>query len=206
MTMNVVAIDGPVGSGKSTVARALADALDWRFLDTGAMYRAVTCEALRHGSNLDDDHVLGELAESLEIETSPRVTVNGRDVHDELRTAATNAAVSHVAVLPSVRRAMVHQQRAFAQRHPEGVVVEGRDITTVVFPDARLKIFLTASLDARTLRRHDEDAASIQRRDEIDSAREHSPLRQADDAMMVDTTEKSVTDVVEEILACLLHI
>jgi cytidylate kinase len=133
------------------------------------------------------------------------VSVDGRDVHDEIRSARTNSAVSHVAVLPRVRNAMVHQQRAFAQRHAEGVVVEGRDITTVVFPDARLKIFLTASLDERTRRRGDEDAASIQRRDEIDSAREISPLRQAEDAMMLDTTNKSVHEVVEEILACLSH-
>ncbi len=203
MTLNVVAIDGPVGSGKSTVARALADALGWKFLDTGAMYRAVTAESLRLGLNLDDNEAVGELSESLEIETVPRVSVNGRDVHDELRSATTNLSVSHVAVLPRVRSAMVLQQRRFAERHPEGVVVEGRDIATVVFPDARLKIFLTASIDARTQRRGDEDAASIQRRDAIDSAREHSPLRQADDAMMVDTTNKAVTEVVEEILACL---
>ncbi len=203
MTLNVVAIDGPVGSGKSTLARALAHALGWEFLDTGAMYRALTCESLHRGLDLDNDDVLGELAESVQIETVPRVTIDGRDVHDELRTARTNAAVSHVAVLPRVRSAMVHQQRAFAQRHAHGVVVEGRDITTVVFPDARLKIFLTASLDERTRRRGDEDAASIQRRDEIDSAREISPLRQAEDAMMVDTTDRSVSEVVEEILACL---
>jgi cytidylate kinase len=201
-----VAIDGPVGSGKSTVARSLAAALGWQFLDTGAMYRAVTVEARRRGLELSDAERVGELAESVVIETVPRVTVDGHDVEDELRTPDTNAGVSVVATLPRVRAAMVAQQRAFARRHAEGIVVEGRDITTVVFPDARLKVFLTASLEERTRRRGDEDEVSIRRRDAIDSGRAISPLRQADDARIVDTTGRTVVDVVEEILRCLTAI
>ncbi len=200
---NVIAIDGPVGSGKSTVARSLAARLGWSFLDTGAMYRAVTLAAQRAGLNLDDDDLIGELAEASQIETLPVVTLNGEDVTDSLRTPNVNAGVSHVAALARVRRALVQQQQRFAQQHPAGVVVEGRDITTVVFPDARLKVFLTASEDERARRRGDEGAHSVRRRDEIDTGRDTSPLRIADDAKMVDTTGRSVEDVVEEILGWL---
>ena len=203
MTLNVVAIDGPVGSGKSTVARELARELGWSFLDTGAMYRAVTVAARRRGIDVHDEGALGDLAESVTVETLPNVTVDGVGVDGELRTPETNQAVSIVAAQARVRAAMVRQQRLFAERQAVGTVVEGRDITTVVFPDARLKIFLTASLDERTRRRGDEDAASVARRDEIDANRDVSPLRQSDDAKMVDTTGRTVHDVVEEILTWL---
>jgi cytidylate kinase len=203
MTLNVVAIDGPVGSGKSTVARALAKALEWSFLDTGAMYRAITVEARRRGIDPHDVDAVGDLAERADIETLPKVTVDGNDVSEELRSSATNESVSVVAAQPRVRAAMVDQQRKFAARQPNGTVVEGRDITTVVFPDARLKVFLTASVEERTRRRGDEDASSIRRRDEIDATRAVSPLRHAQDAKMIDTTGRSVDDVVREILTWL---
>ena len=203
MTVNVIAIDGPVGSGKSTVARALASKLNWSFLDTGAMYRALTVEAFERGLDLADEEQLDTLAREAQITTLPRVVVNGRDVTNLLRTEQINRGVSIVAAQARVRTAMVRQQREFALTQPRGTVVEGRDITTVVFPDARLKIFLTATLSERTRRRVDEDEISIQRRDATDSEREISPLRQAADAKIVDTTGRSVDDVVKEILLCL---
>jgi 1-acyl-sn-glycerol-3-phosphate acyltransferase len=134
MTLEVVAIDGPAGSGKSSVARALATALAWSYLDTGAMYRAVTVVALREGADLHDPDRLGALAETLVIETLPFVSANGVNVEGDLRTSDVNRAVSLIAAVPRVRAAMVLQQRSFAARQKLGTVVEGRDITTVVFP------------------------------------------------------------------------
>jgi len=199
----VIAIDGPAGSGKSTVARAVAHALGWSFLDTGAMYRAVTVEALDRGLDLTDEVALGELAESLTLTTLPRVTVNGRDVEDEIRTDQVNAGVSIVAANPLVRRSMVSRQRELAAALPGGSVVEGRDIATVVFPSATLKVFLTATLEERAQRRGEEGVDSVARRDDADSTREASPLRQARDSYVLDTTGRSVDDVVEEIIRCL---
>jgi CMP/dCMP kinase len=203
MSSLIIAIDGPAGSGKSTTAKAVARQLGWSFLDTGAMYRAVTAEALRLNFPLSDEEGLGDFANKLEIHTLPRVTVNGRDVEDEIRSDLINQNVSIVASNAAVRSAMVSRQRDFAYSQPIGTVVEGRDITTVVFPDATLKVFLTASLEERAKRRGEEGAESLARRDEVDSSREASPLRQAEDAIVVDTTGKSVDQVVEEIISCL---
>ena len=203
MTTDIVAIDGPAGSGKSTVARALAERLGWSVLDTGAMYRAVTSEALHRGIDPDDADALALVAQTARISTRPRVTINDRDVHDEIRSDAVNIAVSVVAANPAVRAAMVDRQRLVAAQETGGLVVEGRDITTVVFPDARVKIFLTASLDERARRRGDEGHESVARRDRADSSRETSPLRQADDAIALDPTGLSVDQVVEEIVRCL---
>ncbi|MGH9020451.1 MAG: (d)CMP kinase [Acidimicrobiales bacterium] len=203
MSERVVAIDGPAGSGKSTVARALAQRLGWAFLDTGAMYRAVTCEVLARGIDPHDAAAVEGVAAGVVVETRPRVRVNGRDVEDEIRTDAVNVAVSAVAANPGVRASMVERQRAWADAEPVGTVVEGRDITTVVFPAATLKVFLTASAAERAQRRGDESAESIARRDEADVTRAASPLRQADDALVVDTTGRRVDDVVEEIYECL---
>ncbi len=203
MSVPVIAIDGPAGSGKSTVARGVAQTLGWSFLDTGAMYRAVACEALFKGLEIHDEVAVATLADQSEITTLPRVTINGRDVEDEIRTPAINEAVSVVAAQPLVRRAMVSRQRAWAASQSEGTVVEGRDITTVVFPDATLKVFLTASIEERARRRGDESASSVARRDEADSNRTNSPLRQAPDALFVDTTGRAVDEVVKEIVACL---
>lgn len=203
MNLPVVAIDGPAGSGKSTVARVLAATLGWSFLDTGAMYRAVTCEALLRGIEITNERALGDLAETLTLTTLPRVQVNGRDVEEEIRSEHVNTAVSVVAANALVRASMVRRQREWAAAQPVGTVVEGRDITTVVFPDATLKIFLTASLDERARRRGDESAASVARRDDVDSSRAASPLRQATDALLVDTTDRTVDEVVGEIMQCL---
>jgi cytidylate kinase len=201
----VIAIDGPAGSGKSTVARAVAALLGWSFLDTGAMYRAVTCEALARGVDVTDDAALAAIADSVTLTTLPRVTVNGRDVEDEIRSDAVNVAVSVVAANPAVRASMVERQRELAAAQPLGTVVEGRDITTVVFPHAPVKIFLTASLEERARRRGDEGEDSVSRRDEADSTRVASPLRQADDALVLDTTGRDVDDVAREIVQWLKH-
>jgi len=206
MTQKIIAIDGPAGSGKSTVARALASALGWAFLDTGAMYRAVTCEALDQGVDVNDQSAVAALAASLRLTTLPRVTVNGRDVEEEIRTDRVNAAVSVVAANALVRATMVARQRQWAAEQPLDTVVEGRDITTVVFPEATLKVFLTASLEERARRRGDEGEASVARRDEADTNRDASPLRQADDALVLDTTGRAVDEVVGEIITCLTNL
>ncbi|HQU25687.1 MAG TPA: (d)CMP kinase [Acidimicrobiales bacterium] len=203
MSDQVIAIDGPAGSGKSSVARALAAALGWSFLDTGAMYRAVTVAALDRGVSPGDVGAVAALARTAAIETLPRVVIDGRDVEDAIRTERVNEAVSIVAANPEVRSQMVERQRAFAARQPEGTVVEGRDITTVVFPNATVKVFLTASLEERARRRGEEGAASVARRDEADTSRDASPLRQAPDALVLDTTGRTVEEVVEEIRAWL---
>lgn len=206
MSSNVIAIDGPAGSGKSTVAKGVAEALGWAFLDTGAMYRAVTCEALARGIDVYDEDAMSELAKGVTLTTLPRVSVNGRDVEDEIRSDPVNVAVSVVAANPMVREAMVNRQREFASLEERGTVVEGRDITTVVFPEATLKVYLTASLEERERRRGEEVEGSVARRDQADSTRETSPLRQADDAVVLDTTGRTVEDVVGEIIQCLKNI
>ena len=201
----IIAIDGPAGSGKSTVARAVAQRLGWSFLDTGAMYRALTLEALVRGVNVHDDDAVATLAREVELTTLPEVRVNGRDVGELIRTDEVNEAVSTVAANARVRATMVERQRQLAAEQPVGTVVEGRDITTVVFPDATLKVYLTASLEERQRRRGDEGAESVARRDVADSTRVASPLRQADDALVLDTTGRDVDDVVGEIIECLMN-
>ena len=201
----VIAIDGPAGSGKSTVARAVAALLGWSFLDTGAMYRAVTCEAIFRGIDVHDEAAVAAVADSVTLTTLPRVSVNGRDVEDEIRSDEINEAVSVVAANPEVRASMVARQRELAAAQPLGTVVEGRDIATVVFPHAPVKIFLTASLEERARRRGDEGEVSVARRDEADSTRVASPLRQADDALVLDTTGRDVDDVAQEIVQWLKH-
>lgn len=202
MTTDIIAIDGPAGSGKSTVAKAVASRLHWTYLDTGAMYRAVTVVALARDIDVNDEPAVCAVAEQLQLQFSPVLLANGVDITVAARSEETNRNVSVVASLPSVRAVMVERQRAFANLSKVGVVVEGRDITTVVFPDAATKIFLTASLEERVRRRGDEDGASISRRDEVDASRSASPLRQSDDATLIDTTGKSVEQVVEEIIEC----
>ena len=196
----MIAIDGPAGSGKSSVARALATALGWSYLDTGAMYRAVTLEALDEGLDIYDEESMGKLAAEVVLTTLPHVSVNGRDVDGDIRSDAVNVAVSVVAANALVRQQMVTRQRDFAATQRLGTVVEGRDITTVVFPEATLKVYLTASLEERARRRGEEGEASVARRDDADSTREASPLRQAVDALVLDTTGRSVDEAVEEIV------
>lgn len=217
----IVAIDGPAGSGKSTVAKAVARRLGFAYLDTGAMYRAVTWLALHLGVELDDESAVAELAERHPVTferaggepLATRVEIAGEDVTRPIRTPEVDAAVSIVAKEPGVRRAMVTQQRAAAEVARD-VVVEGRDIGTVVFPDAAVKVFLTASADERAKRRREQHAeaghgeataeealARLQARDRIDSTREASPLKSAEDAVVVDTTGLSVDEVVDNIVA-----
>lgn len=203
MSTAILAIDGPAGSGKSTVSRAVAQRLDWSYLDTGAMYRALTAWCVQKGVDLGDEDAVAALAESATITPTVPVHINGLDVSHHIRSSDVNAAVSLVAAQPRVRSAMVQRQREWSANQPGGVVVEGRDITTVVFPDATLKVYLTASANERSRRRGDEAALSIEQRDRLDSTRASSPLRQAPDALYIDTTGRSVDEVVEEIVSCL---
>ncbi|HEY7454009.1 MAG TPA: (d)CMP kinase [Thermoleophilaceae bacterium] len=195
----VVAIDGPAGAGKSTVARAAARALGFTYLDSGAMYRAVGLMTLRHGGPA------AERADELEIRIGERVLANGEDVTDAIRTPEVSEAASHVATDPAVREALVRKQRELLS---EGDwVAEGRDIGSVVAPDAAAKVYLTASPEERARRRADElgtDVETVMRdqalRDAQDMDREHSPLVRADGAVELDTTGLSVDEVVERIV------
>lgn len=193
--MNVVAIDGPVGSGKSTVAQAVAVRLGLDFLQTGAMYRAVALALLRRG-----DEEAAAVARAVVIDVADRVTLDGEDVTDQIRSPDVGRAVSGVAADPGVRAELVRLQREWATAHGGGVV-EGRDIGSVVFPDAALKVFLTATPEERARRRDDESADDVRRRDLIDSTRAVSPLVVAEGAVVVDSTGRGVDEVVDEIVA-----
>ncbi|MFL5872917.1 MAG: (d)CMP kinase [Solirubrobacterales bacterium] len=203
----VIAIDGPAGAGKSTVARAVAGELGYTYLDSGAMYRCVALAALEAGLDLDDGEALGDLAEGLEIGFEGRQVLLGhRDVSGEVRTPEVTAAASRVSVHPRLRKAMVARQRQLIETG--NYVAEGRDIGTVVSPDAPLKVFLTASDEERARRRAaqtGEDFASIldaqRRRDARDEEREHGALRAAADAVELDTTGLSLQDVVARVVA-----
>ncbi|MGO9456792.1 MAG: 3-phosphoshikimate 1-carboxyvinyltransferase [Acidimicrobiales bacterium] len=199
----IVAIDGPAGSGKSTVSRAVAERLGVERLDTGAMYRAVAWAVRQRGVDSSDPAAVAAVAAAALIETDgTTVSIDGTDVTDAIRTPEVSAAVSAVAANPEVRRHLVERQRRWAAEH-DGGVVEGRDIGTVVFPEADLKVFLTATPAERARRRHEEPPEGLARRDEIDSTRAASPLTRADDARLLDTTGRSVEDVVEEVLSWL---
>ena len=198
----LVAIDGPAGAGKSTVSTAVAKRLGVNRLDTGAMYRAVAALALELGTPPDDKDAVAALAAASTIEVGERVTIDGRDVTGVIRSPEVGRAVSVVAANPEVRRHMVERQRAWVRTHGGGVV-EGRDIGSVVLPGAELKVYLTASPEERARRRDDEAPEGVARRDRIDSTREASPLREAEDAHRLDTTGRSVQDVVEEVLSWL---
>lgn len=203
----VIAIDGPAGAGKSTVARAVAGALGYTYLDSGAMYRCAALAALRRGVDLDDPEAMGELSRGISVGLSgSRVELDGEDVTDAIRSAEVSAGASRVSVHPSVREAMVPRQRDLLSAGDW--VAEGRDIGTVVAPDATLKVFLTAEGAERARRRaletgeRPEDVRTEQRRrDERDSARDHSPLRPAEDAEELDTTALSIEEVVDRIVA-----
>lgn len=211
----VVAVDGPAGSGKSTVSRRLAAALEARYLDTGAMYRAVTWAVLQAGVDPTDASAVVKVLDTLHVDVGtdpadPRVAVDGTPVDREIRGAAVTAAVSAVAAVPAVRTTLVAEQRRIiaAGGPPPGIVVEGRDIGTVVAPDAMVKVFLTASDDERARRRSTErgtdvaaTVADLQRRDNLDSTRDVSPLQQASDAVVVDTTTLGIDEVVDRLFA-----
>jgi len=210
----IIAIDGPAGSGKSTTARLLAARLGYIYLDTGAMYRAVTWLALKHDVSVDDTRALEALAGKAVIEFKldgeiNRVFINGQDVTEEIRTPEVNHAVSPVSVHAGVRRAMVERQREIAKKG--SVVAEGRDTASVVFPNADIKIYLDASIEERARRRLleltrqgvstdiKEQIAEITRRDEIDSSRENSPLKRTSDSIIVDTSSLTIEEQVDRI-------
>jgi CMP/dCMP kinase len=204
----VTAIDGPAGSGKSTVARAVAERLNLPYLDTGAMYRAVAFAALRRGIDPEDAAPVGELAREVDLSVGDEVVVDGVDATIEIRGPEVTRAVSTVAANPVVREELVVRQREWVAEHGGGVV-EGRDIGTVVFPSAALKVYLTADDSERASRRskemldlhYDQVAADIARRDHVDSTRPASPLTVAEDAVRIDTTGCDVDAVVDEVLA-----
>ena len=202
----VVAVDGPSGSGKSTVSRRLAGALGARYLDTGAMYRAVTWAVLRAGIDPYDADAVAKVAGDVRLTIAvdpdrPTVSVDGTPVDREIRGPEVTAAVSAVAALPMVRRQLVAQQRELIAA-ADRIVVEGRDIGSVVFPDAVVKVFLTASAAERARRRNqDETPDDLARRDLLDSTRAVSPLVVPAGATVVDTTGRPIDDVVDEILA-----
>ena len=208
----VIAIDGPAGSGKSTVAKAVAIRLGLEYLDTGAMYRSVAFAALRGGVDPEDAEVVGNLARNIELEVDPggRVTVDGIDATIEIRGPEVTRAVSIVAANPAVRTEMRARQRQWVAKRGGGVM-EGRDIGTVVFPDARLKVYLDASPEVRAARRSKEVAdlsyetvaTDLARRDALDQNRTHDPLRTADDAVVIDTSDLSVDQIVDAIMGCL---
>lgn len=212
--MRVIAIDGPAGSGKSTVAAAVAARTMLPVLHTGAMYRAATLAAQRAGTDPADGPAVAALATAMRLDVGDRVLLDGEDVTDELRSPAVDGAVSVVAAQPQVREILVDAQRAWV-RARGGAVVEGRDIGTVVFPDAQLKVYLTASPEVRAARRAEEaeggggpagiDAVAerLARRDRMDAGRAASPLAVAADAHVVDSSGLDVEAVVEKVLALL---
>lgn len=214
----IVAIDGPSGAGKSTVAKAVAKELGFSCLDTGAMYRAIAWQALQNGVALDDNEALGQVARAYDIsfghvEGDPvprRVFIGDTEVTDAIRTAEIDRAVSPTSAAPAVREALLDQQRRIG--NAGNYVVEGRDIGTVVFPDAAVKVFLTASDEERAHRRvrqnvdrgigsidYDEVLADLRRRDEADSSRATAPLRAAEDAVRIDSTSHYIEEVIDQI-------
>jgi cytidylate kinase len=207
----VIAIDGPSASGKGTVAAELARALGFHHLDSGALYRLATLAALLGRTALDDEQALARLASGMKVEFRDGAAwLDGRDVAEALRTEDVSAAASRVAALPAVRRALLARQRGF--RRPPGLVADGRDMGSVVFPDAPLKVFLTAGVETRADRRYKQlkekgmyakmgdVVEELRRRDERDSSRPVAPLKHYPDAIFLDTTGLTVEQAVEKIL------
>lgn len=214
----IIAIDGPSGAGKSTLGRMLAKKLGLLYLDTGAMYRAVALSVLRKGVGFAEVDKIAEIAETVDIQLvgepdSLKIFLDGDDVTTEIRTLEVAQAASVVSTISQVRRIMVEHQRTLGQKDPNGCVLEGRDIGSVVFPNADFKFFLTAKPEARALRRFTEDQAKgrvstyeqtlaeINERDERDVSREDSPLTIAEDAIVIDTSELDLTEVFDQMLA-----
>lgn len=221
--MNIinVAIDGPAGAGKSTIARAASKTLGFIYVDTGAMYRAAALYALNSGIDCDDEEKVTGCLENIDIELSyvdgeQRIFLNGEDVSDKIRTAKVSMGASAVAKNGAVRKKLVSIQQNIAKKN--NVIMDGRDIGTCVLPDADLKIFLTASVDARAKRRYDElvlkgEKQSIDevrediiKRDKNDSERKNSPLRRAEDAVLVDTSDMTLEESIESIVSLIKKI
>lgn len=210
---NVIAIDGPGGAGKSTIAKLLAEKLNYLHLDTGAMYRAVTLAALRKNISFDEEEELVDLAKKINISFNEQgdIFLNDENISEEIRTAKVNNHVSQTAAIQGVREVLVEKQQQLAQKNK--VVMDGRDITTVVLPTAEYKFYLTASLEERAKRRFEEVKnknedinfeevkKSIARRDKLDSEREHSPLKKAEDAVLIDTTDLSISEVLKKMIS-----
>lgn len=211
-----IAIDGPAAAGKSTVAKNVARKLSFVYIDTGAMYRALTLKVLRNNIPLTDEDAIHQLLQATNIELKYNsheqlVYLDGEDVTEQIRTNEVSNAVSHVAKYPSVRKVMVEKQRQLAQQ--KNVIMDGRDIGTNVLPDAELKIFLLASVKERARRRHKDNSArgipsdlqqlekEIAERDERDMKREFAPLTQAEDAIVIDTTSLTIEEVTHKILS-----
>lgn len=208
----VIAIDGPSASGKGTVAQGVAGELGFHYLNSGALYRAVAVAAMKAGADLEIESILYGIALNINDKLSgDSVELDGADVTDAIRTEEVSAAASRIAAHPKVRNALLERQRRF--RRPPGLVADGRDMGTVVFPDAALKIYLTASPDERAARRHkqlmgkglDANMAAllqdIRERDQRDSARAAAPLKKSADAVLIDTTHSSAADAIAQVLA-----
>lgn len=207
----VIAIDGPSASGKGTIAQAVAQALGFHCLDSGALYRLVALAALKAGVRLDDETALAALAEKLDVRfDAGKILLRNQYVTDEIRSEACGNGASHVAALPGVRKALLTRQQAF--RQPPGLVAEGRDMGSAVFPDAALKVFLTASAEVRAERRYKQlkekgiDAnirtllRELRERDERDSVRSIAPLQKAADARELDSTGLGIEEIVRQVL------
>jgi len=219
--MPVVTIDGPSGTGKGTIAQIMADGLGWHLLDSGALYRLLALSAISHHIDLNDINSVTALARALDVEFRPGDNINadifldGKEVSAQIRTEEMGNNASIVAVIPSVREALFERQLAF--RQPPGLIADGRDMGTVIFPDADLKIYLTASAKKRAERRHKQlkekglsvNIADLSReiaeRDERDASRTVAPLKPADDAIVIDTSEMTVDEVMQQVNH-LLHV
>ncbi len=211
MSAPLIAIDGPTASGKGTVAQKVAQVLGWAYLDSGALYRLVALSAMRDGVDLDDEAGLAAIAAALPARfVGARIELGGHDVTEAVRDESVGNAASRVAALPAVRTALLAQQRSY--RRPPGLVAEGRDMGTVVFPDAALKVFLTASAESRAQRRYNQLIEKgfsanlldllrdLQQRDERDANRALAPLQSAKDAVVIDSTHLDIDATVERVL------
>ena len=218
----IIAIDGPSGAGKSTLGKMLAENLGLLYLDTGAMYRAVGLAVLESGTDFENKEQVIEIARRSKIELvgepdALEVKLNGKDISSQIRTNRVGQAASVVSIISEVRRILVEHQRTLGKNAPRGCVLDGRDIGTIVFPNADVKFFLTAKPEARARRRYEEDRArgristyeetlsEINQRDERDVSREDSPLAIAKDAIVIDTSEFNLTEVYEQMLAIVLE-
>jgi cytidylate kinase len=216
----IIAIDGPAGSGKSTIAQRMAEMLGYLYFDTGVMYRAVTLAAIRHGVDIEDEVKVTSIARKVKIDIQPptiedgrayTVLLDGDDVTWKIRSPQVEASVSQVSAYLGVRQAMTVRQREIGLRNH--VVMAGRDIGTVVLPEADLKVYLDASIEERAKRRYQESLRrgeglsyedvlkAIEDRDDIDSTRDHAPLKAAEDAIVIDTTDMTIEEVLQKILA-----